>query len=269
MDGETSISASTVNLSDEQKSLKNGCGLSYDEYNTTYQKMLSSIYTNGGFWISRYEIGDSTATEKNETRTRASGTNGTAVSKQNQIPYNYVTCNQAQTLSSEIANGTNKTGSLLFGIQWDLVCKFLEEKTNLTIEDLKSNSASWGNYQDTSLKLNSGKYNISPWITSSVWNPYNTNTENYVTNSITSNNENYKQLLTTGASEQTNKMNIYDFAGNAWEWTLEHATSVENKNCALRGGVYNNGGAVRPVANRYSFQTTYNADNVGFHSTLY
>ena len=50
--------------------------------------MLSSVYTNKGFWISRYEIGDSTATLKNETRTANSGVNGEAVS---QIKYHTIT----------------------------------------------------------------------------------------------------------------------------------------------------------------------------------
>ena len=33
-------------------------------------------------------------------------------------------------------------------------------------------------------------------------------------------------------------MNIYDFAGNGWEWTLEHATSFSSIPCASRGGSY-------------------------------
>ena len=269
MDGETSISASTVNLSDEKKLLKNGCGLSYDEYNTTYQKMLSSIYTNGGFWISRYEIGDSTATEKNETRTRASGTNGTAVSKQNQIPYNYVTCEQAQTLAKGMSADSSKTSSLLFGIQWDLTCKFLETKTNHITDDIKTNSTSWGNYKNNSLTLYRGKYNIDPREASNIWKPFDEDTENYVTNKQTSSDANYMQSLTTGASEGTNKMNIYDFAGNEWEWTLEHATSDTRYPCAYRGGSFFDIGLVNPVANRVHYMTSSSYSNIGFRSTLY
>ena len=34
------------------------CGIADStEYNTLYNKMLKSIYTNGGFWIQRYEDG--------------------------------------------------------------------------------------------------------------------------------------------------------------------------------------------------------------------
>ena len=246
-----------------------GCGIdSSKEYTEMYNRMLTSVYTNGGFWISRYEIGDSKATESNKTR--VSNEVGIAVSKQNQIPYNYVICSEAQELASKMSNDTSKKSSLLFGIQWDLVCKFLEEKTNLSIYDLKSNSATWGNYKDTSLILNIGKYNIAPGNSKSIWNFYDVNTDNYVENSSTSNDENYKQLLTTGASEQTNKMNIYDFAGNEWEWTLEHVTNSNTYHCIARGGGFDNKATDNPA--------TYRLGNVvkrtnhyafGFRTTIY
>ena len=41
MDGSTLVTASTSNLTDTQKALTNGCGLTYDEYKTTYQKMFN------------------------------------------------------------------------------------------------------------------------------------------------------------------------------------------------------------------------------------
>lgn len=83
-----------------------------------YKKMLSSVYRNGGFWISKYEIGDATSKTNNyAVRTSDSGTSGTAVSKANQILYNYVTCSQDQGLASGMSTDTNKTSSLLFGIQ--------------------------------------------------------------------------------------------------------------------------------------------------------
>ena len=246
-----------------------GCGIdSEKEYTEMYNKMLNSVYKNGGFWISRYEIGDSKATETNKTR--VSNEDGIAVSKQNQIPYNYVVCSQAQKISSKMSNDINKTSSLLFGIQWDLVCKFIEEKTSLSIYDLKSNSSSWGNYQDTSLILNTGKYNIAPGNSKSLWNFYNINTDNYVIDSVTSNDENYKQLLTTGASEQTNKINIYDLAGNEWEWTLEHATTNKNYPCVARGGGYDNKATNLPVA--YRLGCVVNRSNhyaFGFRVALY
>ena len=51
IDESTLITASTSNLTDAQKALTNGCGLTYYEYKTAYEKMLKSTYTYGGFWI--------------------------------------------------------------------------------------------------------------------------------------------------------------------------------------------------------------------------
>ena len=41
----------------------NGCGLSLEKYTELYQKVLKSIYTYGGFWIRRYEVGIEGSTE--------------------------------------------------------------------------------------------------------------------------------------------------------------------------------------------------------------
>lgn len=256
-----------------------GCGINDENgktgselYTELYNEMLSSTYTNGGFWISRYEIGDKKSTEENITRTSSSGITGEAVSKPNQIPYNYLTCAQAQTLAKEMSIDSNKTSSLLFGIQWDLLCKFLQEQGGLSIAQLKSGdsigSTSFGNYSNNSLKLLKGKYNINLWNPASIWTSYNTDTDNYVINSLTQNDANYYQLLTTGASEQTKKMNIYDLAGNLWERTLEHATSLPDYPCADRGGSLNRNGFDAPVATR-SGSNMVLSGSLGFRCTIF
>lgn len=233
IDGDVLITASTSGLTETQKELKNGCGLSYNEYKTKYENMLTSVYKNGGFFISRYEIGDSTATENNTTRTSSSGITGIAVSKSNQIPYNFITCSQAQTLANGMSTSTDKTSSLLFGIQWDLVCKFLEGKDGLKIADINSDSTNWGNYKNTST--------------------------------------NYFQLLTTGATEETKRMNIYDFAGNESEWTLE-LTSDSNNPCSHRGGSFGDEGDKYPASNR-NYDSISNSneyrERIGFRAAFY
>ena len=234
-----------------------GCGVADSEtYTKMYKKMLTSVYTNKGFWISRYEIGDSTATQNNKTRTSNSGTSGVAVSKENQIPYNFVTCSQAQKLASGMSDGTNKTGSLLFGIQWDLTCKFLEENSELTYDDIATDSTSWGNYSNSSIKLTKGKYNTDPNSSDSKWID------------ITSNKKDVAMLLTTGASEQTKIMNIYDFAGNEFEWTLEN-TFVNDIPCVSRGGFYIYKGLDVQSSCRNGLPKEGNNGDFGFRSTLY
>ncbi len=233
---------------------------SAEAYNTAKNNMLKSVYDNGGFWIGRYEAGNATATVKNETivspRNDADIAANPAVIKADQIPYNFITNKQAQTLSKSLATG-GKTSSLMFGIQWDLTCKFLEVKTSLITADIKTDSKSWGNYSNATINLVKGKYNIKPYDSSSTWT------------AVTSGAKNGTMLLTTGASEDTNKMNIYDFAGNEYEWTLEQNTSNSSLPCAFRGGGYSNNGSFFPASDHYDFTTSSSDNYVGFRPALY
>ena len=75
-------------------------------------------------------------------------------------------------------------------------------------------------------------------------------------------------LLTTGASEEFNKMNIYDLAGNVFEWTLEY-TSFTHGPCAKRGGYYNSSGSNFPASGHSYYKTTYSDDDGGFRLSLF
>ena len=143
----------------------------------------------------------------------------------------------------------------MFGIQWDLVCKYLEVKSTLEAPDINSNSTSWGNYSNVGRTISSNKAkqtttNGSTWTT------------------ITGTKPASSVLLTTGASDETNKMNIYDFAGNEYEWTLEKASNSRYP-CAGRGGGYNYTGSSYPASNRYLSSTASISIYVGFRSALY
>ena len=252
-----------------------GCGLTQEEYTTKYQTMLSSIYTNKGFYVGRYEAGiegsDINTSLARYERTEITNSSPKAVIRKDMIPYNFVTCSDAQQLATGMSTG-NKTSSLLFGIQWDLVCKFLEVKgnwdttTNTAQYYIKENSTSWGNYSNSSITLVRGKYNISPNLSSSTWVSFNKNTENYVTNFITATNK--SMLLTTGASENTNKMNIYDLAGNEYEWTLEKNSNTDNS-CSSRGGSHYSTGFDYPVSHRYDSPITNRGNSIGLRVSLY
>ena len=259
-DGNTLITASTENLTEEQKALKNGCGLTYDEYQKEYQKMLRSVYTYGGFWIGRYEAGiEGSINDVSKARTSHTdieiGKSPKAISQKDAIPYNYVYCSEAQALSKEMTSDNKFTSSLMFGIQWDLICKFLETKGNSTISDINSDSSTWGNYSNVIKTINSSKAKQTT-NSGSTWRK------------ITGTKPASSVLLTTGASEETNKMNIYDFAGNEWEWTLEK-TSISDYLCACRGGGYGYSGFDYPASDR-NYNNTISANNlVGFRVTLY
>ena len=270
-DGSTLVTASTSNLIETQKALTNGCGLTYDEYKTAYQKMLKSVYTYGGFWIGRYEAGiEGTTTETTNARTDSSarisiGTSPKAISQKDAIPYNYVYCSEAQVLSKEMTPNSNYTSSLMFGIQWDLVCQYLEAKGGLSVPDINQDSSSWGNYSNAKIEnITSGKYAI---LDTNTWN---LGEWTKITSAFTKSDsgDNNSILLGTGISEYTKKMNIYNFASNEVEWTLEKSSS-KNGSCAYRGGIYNNTGSFRPASYRGSDDTTYSINYVGFRPALY
>ena len=61
-------------------------------------------------------------------------------------------------------------------------------------------------------------------------------------------------VLTTGASEKTKILNIYDFAGNEKEWTLEHCREKNSYGSATgaRGGYWMRSGSDFPASGRWS-----------------
>ena len=149
-------------LNDWKDEWYEGCGLTSEEYNNTYKKMLKSVYDYGGFWIGRYEAGiEGSIEDVSKARTEhtdiAIGTSPKAISQKDAIPYNWVYCNEAQALSKEMTPDSTHISSLIFGIQWDLICKFLEVKGGLTTADINSNSESWGIYSNVTTKITSKK----------------------------------------------------------------------------------------------------------------
>ena len=254
-------------------------GLTSAQYTELKQKMLKSVYENGGFWIGRYEAGITTNRTAKGTPTVAPLSKAGTV--ENPVyPYTYVTCSQAQTLTSKLSTGKSYTSSLMFGVQWDLVLKHIETKevekgTALaTMQSaLRSGSKDWGNYRDASFTINRGKY-AKYGALSSKWNNYNTalancvTLENGISKKVSASSYSNAILLTTGASDACKKMNIYDLAGNVYEWTLEYTASASDP-CAARGGGYGSSGSDDPASDRSVNSTTNSYDYIGFRPSLF
>ena len=146
----------------------------------------------------------------------------------------------------------------MFGVQWDLVLKYIETKGNVNSADLKSDSTERGNYKN------------NQWNITNVKAKYSTNSENsFIPCPYEKKSTSEAVLLTTGASESFSMMNIYDIAGNVYEWTLEK-TSVANGPCAYRGGSCGSNGSSIPASYR-SYLITSDSGNgvVGFRISLY
>ena len=231
-------------------------GLTSEQYTQLKQKMLKSVYQNGGFYIGKYETG----TEKARTSVDLSiAPTETPVIKPNVYPYNCVTCSQAQTLATTKMESGDRTTSLLFGVQWDLTLKYLETK-GTSQADLKTNSTSWGNYSNNAWNITNENLKYEEYKNSSL-QPWTTATEKSKTS-------NEIILLSTGADDSFSKMGIYDLAGNVFEWTLEY-TSNTGYPCAYRGGVCAYSGSDYPAGGYGFYDSTDLLAGVGFRLALY
>ena len=228
----------------------NGCGISDStEYINLKNKMLKSVYEKGGFWISQYEIGaDTTVTSEDTSRVPRS--------KADKYPYNYVTCAQAQQLATNM-NSNDLTSSLLFGIQWDLTLKFIEENNGKTKNLIKENSTTWGNYQDAIFTIYKGSYSVDGGKN------YTAVSQNYTKTNVVSN-----VLITTGATSRNCALNIYDLSGNVFEFTLEKTSDSSNP-CVIRGGYFGISGSVFSAYSHQYKAINGSAENCGFRTTLY
>ncbi len=214
------------------------------QYDTLKHEVLKSIYEKEGFWVSRYEIGND---------------NGTPVSVKGAEPYNMITFAEAQSKAETLGTTENKA-SMLFGFQWNLILKFMEESGEVEKDTLQWNAASYGNYFSfDERKIVEGKYSAD----------YDTYIEGTVINEST-------VIMTTGfemgfnTSEENpiyNKIaNIYDIAGNVSEFTLETFGYMEHS--VHRGGNYmEHGWDYAPVHGRTTDGEAYN--EIGFRAALH
>lgn len=234
-----------------------GCGLTEDEYNVLKQKMLKSIYENNGFYIARYEAGTTTpkiSGNGTESFENLNTNYGLPQSKKDLYLYNFVNVNQAEKLANALSN-EDYTVSLMFGIQWDLVCKFMEESGELTKKEIIEDSTNWGNYAKSAFKLTKGYY-----INADTYNV------NYTEVTTTINKENHKYYTSTGISERNKILNIYDFAGNAWEWTLSNSGNTQNSYITRGGEAYSD---YYPAATVLKDSADILYSSRGFRVTLY
>ena len=247
----------TADLENYTKAYKSG-GYS-DADDDAKHVMLKSVYENGGFYIGRFEEG--TANAKEST---TKGTSAGPVSKINMYPYRSLTLPEAMDLTKKV-NAGNRTCTLMYEVQWNLVLAHLHNKGNISDTVLTQNSDSIGNTSSVSFTLNRGKYYANynrGWQAYNV-DYYNEDDEYYLVKSKVK--QKHAALLTTGAADRNKVMNIYDFAGNLTEWTIGVYSSTHWP-CVVRGNSYNSGSN----AANHGYYAWYEYDgNIGFRVSIY
>ena len=203
------------------------------------------------------------------------GTNkatGNIVSKANSIPYYHADYYTAVEMTRRMYENHKAVRSgLVTGTQWDMMMKFMQASG---VDALTPN---WGNYDDVELTNLRGYY-TSVDATNSATLRGKTNGFKSISE-ITGTNAGINSwvLLTTGSTEQVKKQNLYDVAGNLWEWTME-ASYVDNldynmnvnyNTYMLRGGSFDGAPASYPAVCRGYNYAPDTRTRGGFRATLY
>ena len=168
----------------------------YQEINRNYIEMIKSVTQYGGFYIGRYETGNLSRINDTEFKNVKRNTD---LRKEWYYYYKYMYF---------ASDGCYTRSSMIWGNLWDRTMQWLYDTGNRTYEELGYNSEAFGNYYKTILR----------YMNSS--NEPKTKTTNAM-------------MIPSGSSEQTKTNNIYDMAGNEYDYTME---SYDKKSVARGGG---------------------------------
>ena len=258
----------------------------------------NSVEKYGGFYVGRFEAGEPTTAsfyndkdgsiywqasradgdysktntsinKRDKNQTEENGKNLLPVSKKNTPSWNYISQTKSKTVSENMY-GESKTikSYLIDGTAWDTTIQWI---SNSTGRSLTEGCKDWGNYWDSNYTIKGlyAKHNYNKgWFPALVYK-----------NGLYTKGSEYTEVATGAAVEgnptRNTACNIYDIAGNMWEWTTEtgkYDSMVEKATtyAVRRGGSFDSGTFDYSVSSRTGF---YSADdcsvNIGFRVVLY
>ena len=200
-----------------------------------YKTMIERVESKGGFWVGRYETSNMNSSnfKKNAVNVVRGTTNGI-----NRVTWYKMYKGQEEYKNSEentSLKNSGTTSSMIWGSQWDQIMIWMKEVKN-TI------NTSNGQYYITNA-VGMGNYGAGDSDTST------------------------SDSVATGKREEYKVKNIYDLAGNVYDWTLE---TNNTNNRVLRGGNYSSTNASYTKASyRYNVATINSGAATGSRFTLY
>ena len=175
---------------------------------TEVQKMYKSVNDYDGFYVGRYEAG----TSSDDVRTSSSGIIDSVVVKKEANVYNYIGWSNDDDMSIETGGAVQKSrefaeeneyttveSTLVYGVQWDAIMRWMQNVPNLTGGKYVQDSTGMGWYSGVS------------------------------------GNSTHQTGIDVGSNKSNCVKNIYDLAGNVSEWTME-AYNVYNTNLRVVRG---------------------------------
>ncbi len=196
----------------------------------SYKAMADCVQHFGGFYIGRYEASVGSG---NSLDNYIPASKPVTADHPGRIWVQFSPQDATVICRNLYADNPTVQGFFPWGANWDTTLQWLIDSGCKTRRQVTEDSTSWGNYSDDTFSPNaSGKY--------------------------------------TGAYEETKANNIYDLAGNNWEWTQErYGTSY-----VMRGGGYSLmgggcSGSRYPAALRDPLPGNNHHPNVCFRTALF
>ena len=199
------------------------------EEGTSATEIEKSVESYGGFYIARYEAGIEGTTE-NYLLEEKTPTTTKPLSKKGKGVWNYITRTDAITVAASMINTQDGVkSSLISGACWDTTLQWI-----VNVSENSQNEPNLG--YDINSTEKGWYFDISD-MTRHTTGYYSVN-------------------------------NIYDIAGNVWEWTTENCTKNGTNYIVSRGGRYYDYGYEYPAAYRDK-NSTNKYDGIGFRVVLY
>ncbi|MDD2376307.1 MAG: SUMF1/EgtB/PvdO family nonheme iron enzyme [Clostridia bacterium] len=220
------------------------CTIGFSYASTTDDSILSGtvdentqVTNYGGFYIARYEsmfdYNSGSIRVASKVSTNKTISSWTRDNSNTGYLWNYIDYTDAKTYSENMGasysyDASKVKSGLVTGTQWDTAMRWISNNSGPSVTD----SRTWGNHYDSTSPANVSGFG---------------------------------SLQISGFNNNWKAKNIYDLAGNTWEWTNEIYNSVR----VSRGGSCNDSGSTYPAAFRYDVVATSTNYHIGFRVGLY